>query len=157
MGSSEPTFCVNDCSFILDWFFSTSDCLFTPEPFSRSVFFCSLASSIVTLLREELRLTRKTTAHNNVVIKTMRSTPPPTVPAIIGIMSVFSVGFCSPPSLGGLLEENTGSDDVISTTGGTVPVIVPVAPVAPVAPGAETRWYSSQQSIVGSLTVQSLF
>ena len=108
-------------------------------------------------MREELRrLTRTTTTHN-VVIKTMRSTPPPTAPAIIGVMVVFSVGFCSPLSLGGLLEENVGSDDVISTTGGTVPVIVPVAPVALVAPGVETRWYSSQQSIVGSLTVPSLF
>ena len=80
----------------------------------------------------------------------MRTTPPPTAPAIIGIMVVFAVGFCSPPSLGGLLEENVGSDDVI-TTGGSVSLI------APVAPGVEIRWYSSQQSIVGSLTVPSLF
>ena len=80
----------------------------------------------------------------------MRGTTPPTAPAIIRI---FSVGFCSPPSLSGLLEENVGSDDVISTTEGTVPVIVPVAPVAPVAPGVETRQYSSQQSIVGSLSL----
>ena len=71
-------------------------------------------------------------------------------PAIIGIMSVFFVGFCSPPSLGGLLEENVGSDDVISTTGGTVAAVAPV-PLVP--PGVETRQYSSQQSIDGSLSL----
>ena len=84
----------------------------------------------------------------------MRSTTPPTAPAIIG-MSVFSVGFCSPLSLGGLLEENVGSDDVISTTGGTVPVapVAAIPPVPLVPPGVETRQYSSQQSIDGSLSL----
>ena len=60
-------------------------------------------------------------------------------------MFVLSVGVSSPPSPGGMLEENVGSDDVpTTTTGGTVPVVS----VVPVAPGVETTRYTAHNSLL---------